>query len=74
MSTIQNTYNVRNRSTGADFGTLEAGSEVDALATMHRMAGYDVAVSEDGEELVFASDSDRDLCGDLDAWIVRRVS
>ena len=72
--TTQGHYSISNRSTGADFGTFEAGSEVDALATMHREAGYDVAVREDGAELVFASDADRDLCGDVDAWIVRRVA
>ena len=41
--TTQGHYSISNRSTGADFGTFEAGSEVDALATMHREAGYDVS-------------------------------
>ena len=57
-----------------DMGIYQGASEVDALAAMHRDAGYDVTLDETGTELVFASESDRELCGDVDAWTVRPVS
>lgn len=72
-TTTTRSFRITNRSTGADFGTVEAGSELDALATMHRDAGYDVAVDETGTELVFASEGDERLCGGLDVWRVQEV-
>jgi hypothetical protein len=57
-----------------DMGTYQGASEVDALAAMHRDAGYDVTLDETGTELVFASESDREICGDIDDWTVRPVS
>lgn len=79
MTTTTRRFRITNRSTGADFGIYETESQsdeiapLDALASMHRNAGYDVAVSEDGTELVFASEADAALCGGLDAWRVTEV-
>jgi len=72
-TTTTRSFRITNRSTGADFGTVEAGSELDALATMHCDAGYDVAIDETGTELVFASEGDERLCGGLDVWRVQEV-
>lgn len=72
-TTTQRTFRITSRSTGADFGCFEAGSELDALATMHRDAGYEVTLDETGTELVFASEGDERLCGGLDVWRVQEV-
>jgi len=64
------TYRILNRSTGEDFGTYEGVCDADALAAMHRAAGYDVTI--DGhEDLVFESDYDTDTCGGFERWSVR---
>lgn len=73
MSTDRHSYSIRNRSTGAPFGTYEGASELDALCAMHADAGYSVAIDETGTELVFASADDRALCGGPEAWDVREV-
>ena len=77
-TTTQRTFRITNRSTGADFGTYasDAAGDVaalEALASMHRDAGYDVAIDETGTELVFASEGDERLCGGLDVWRVQEV-
>lgn len=54
---------------GADFGTYTGETAAHALAAMHRDAGYKVSV--EAGELVFASESDAELCGGLDAWTVK---
>lgn len=78
-TTTTRRFRITSRSTGADFGVYDTFSQsdeiapLDALAAMHRDAGYDVAISEDGTALVFASEADERLCGGLDAWRVTEV-
>ena len=54
---------------GVGFGTYEADTEIEALAALHREAGYDVT-AEDGE-LVFGDDETARLCSGLEGWRVR---
>ena len=54
---------------GEDMGIYEGTTKTEALAAMHRAAGYDVKVLDD--ELVFKGDKDEELCGGLDAWSVK---
>jgi len=77
-TTTTRSFRITNRSTGADFGTYtsDAAGDVaplEALASMHRDAGYDVAIDETGTEFVFASESAARLCGGLDVWRVQEV-
>ncbi len=72
-TTTQRTFRITSRSTGADFGCFDAASELDALATMHRDAGYDVTMDETGTELVWDDADDAALCGGLDVWRVQEV-
>lgn len=53
---------------GADHGAYEAASPVEALAIMHRDAGYDVEVI-DGE-IVFRDTETARLCGGLSDWSI----
>lgn len=54
---------------GIDMGIWEGKTACEALAAMHRDAGYDVNVL-DGE-LVFKSDKDEELCGNENQWFVK---
>jgi hypothetical protein len=56
---------------GADYGTWEGTSPAAALLALHRDAGYGPETVDlvDGE-LVFGSDDDRELCGDVDDWVI----
>ena len=65
------TYEITS-STGNTMGTYEGTTPAEALAAMHRDAGYRVRV--DGGEIVFASEGDAEVCGGLDAWTVREVA
>lgn len=64
------TYKIESKA-GETMGTFEGASAAEALAAMHRDAGYDVR-AEDGA-LVFRSDEDERLCGGLDDWRVVAV-
>lgn len=61
------TYTITSKA-GADHGTWAGRTPAEALAAMHRAAGYEV--SADGDTMVWASDGDRQLCGDLRDWII----
>jgi len=52
---------------------IEAPSPVLALLIMHEGNGYagHVALSDDGEDLVFSGEDAEALCGGLDEWQVR---
>ena len=56
---------------GDDYGVWDGVCPADALATLHREAGYDVK-AVDGE-LVFADPIEGRLCGALDAWEVKEA-
>lgn len=56
---------------GVNFGVYEGETAAHALAAMHRDAGYDATV-EDGD-IKFASDSDAEICGGIDAWSVCEI-
>jgi len=56
---------------GTTYGTYQGRTPADALAAMHRDAGYRVAV-EDGA-LIWHDDADEALCGGLDRWTVAPV-
>jgi hypothetical protein len=63
------TYEISTLLGYSSFGHYEGRTPADALAAMHRDAGYRVAV-EDGE-LIWHDDADEVLCGGLDRWHVR---
>jgi len=56
---------------GKDLGIYGGESEVEAVCAMHEDAGYCVSVV--GGELVFESEEDRRLCGDVDAFRIEHV-
>ena len=62
------TYEISTLS-GTSYGTYQGRTPADALAAMHRDAGYRVT-SEDGE-LIWHDDADEVTCGGLDRWNVR---
>jgi len=53
---------------GVDHGTWQGHDAAEALAAMHREAGYDVYA--DKGRLVFQHAADRKVCGDVEDWIV----
>lgn len=65
---IAHAYHITSKA-GADHGIWHGSSEAHALAAMHREAGYDVEVDEDGD-LTFASEDDAAQCGDVSDWII----
>ena len=70
-----NTYRIESLA-GVDHGTWIGDTAGEALARMHREAGYHVDVLIDrrgGERLLFASDEDAAICGGLDEWHIVAV-
>jgi hypothetical protein len=65
------TYEILTLHGGTSYGTYQGRTPADALAAMHRDAGYRVVV-EDGE-LIWHDDADEALCGGLDRWTVAPV-
>lgn len=65
-----NTYRITSES-GLTMGDYDGETPAHALAVMHRDAGYTCSV-ENGE-VVFAFECDEEVCGGVDAWIVRQV-
>jgi len=65
------TYEILTLLGGTSYGTYQGRTPADALAAMHRDAGYRVAV-EDGA-LIWHDDADEALCGGLDRWTVAPV-
>ena len=63
------TYEISTLLGTSSFGHYEGRTPADALAAMHRDAGYRVT-SEDGE-LIWHDDADEVTCGGLDRWNVR---
>ena len=57
-----------------DMGIFDGESPEEALLSMHRDArcGPAVVRIEDGR-LVFGSDEDRELCGDVEDWIIKEA-
>lgn len=64
------TYSIVSKG-GMVMGYYDGENPAEALAVMHRDAGYTCSV-EDGE-VVFASDVYEGVCGGVDAWIIRQV-
>lgn len=65
------TYQITSKA-GADYGEWTADTAAEALAAMHRDAGYD-DVTALGDEVVFPDSETEEMCGGLDAWLVREV-
>jgi hypothetical protein len=65
------TYEISTPRGTSSFGHYKGQTPADALAAMHRDAGYRV-VAEDGE-LIWHDAADEVTCGGLDCWNVRRV-
>ena len=63
------TYEISTLLGGTTFGHYAGRTPADALAAMHRDAGYGVTV--EGGVLVWHDDADEVLCGGLDRWHVR---
>ena len=63
------TYEISTLLGTSSFGHYEGRTPADALAAMHRDAGYRVT-AEDGE-LIWHDDADEVTCGGLDRWHVR---
>jgi hypothetical protein len=64
------TFNIISKS-NANHGDFEGATPAEALAAMHRDAGYRVSV--EGDDVAFASDADREVCGGVDDWTIRQV-
>ena len=67
-----NTYRIESKA-GVNHGEWEGDTAAEALARMHRQAGYDVQVLIDrngGEQLLFASEEDAEICGDVAEWCI----
>lgn len=56
---------------GADYGIWEGASEADALAALHRDAGYECRV--EGGRIVFADETAERGAGQVEDWIVREA-
>ena len=69
--TVTSNFRITSRA-GVDHGVYAGATEAHALAAMHRDAGYDVSVDDEGR-LIFASDDDRALCGDGEVWEITLV-
>ena len=65
------TYEISTLLGTSSFGHYAGRTPADALAAMHRDAGYRVT-AEDGE-LIWHDAADEAICGGLDLWTVRRV-
>jgi hypothetical protein len=65
------TYQITSKS-GTDHGLHRGATPADALAALHRDAGYP-DVRAEGGAIVWPDDETRDLCGDLDAWTIREA-
>ena len=63
------TYEISTLLGTSSFGHYEGRTPADALAAMHRDAGYRVG-AEDGA-LIWHDDADEVTCGGLDRWNVR---
>lgn len=57
---------------GVIMGVYEGATPAEALAAMHRDAGYDVRA--EGDRVVFPDAETERICGGLDDWLVREVS
>lgn len=66
---IKMKYKIESKA-GEEMGIYEGATETEALAAMHRDAGYDVTVDED-DVLVFARKSDYEICGGRSDWYVK---
>lgn len=67
------TFNITSKS-GTDHGDFEGATPAAALVAMLRDAGgYVVSVSDDGSDVVFRSEDDREVCGGVDDWTIRPV-
>jgi hypothetical protein len=55
---------------GADHGEWQGETAGDALAAMHRAAGYTVQYDAAADALLFAAPADVALCGTLSDWTV----
>jgi hypothetical protein len=64
-------YYIEGKAQGAVMGIYQGADPAEALASMHRDAGYDVRA--EGGSMIFGDDETRELCGDLDAWHVAPV-
>ena len=52
---------------GVNMGIWEGETKVEALESMHREAGYELAIVQ-GERLIFRSADDEALCGNVGDW------
>lgn len=68
---MKRAYQISN-SVGTVAGVFEGFGRADALAAMHRRAGYS-ARAERGE-VVFESQEHADLCGGVAEWIITPVN
>ena len=70
-------YSIYSRD-GQEMGQYEGADKAEALAAMHREAGYDV-VARHGElyfrskKLIFDGTTDKEVCGDLSDWDIQEV-
>jgi len=65
------TYEISTLLGTSSFGHYTGHTPADALASMHRDAGYRVTV--EGDTLIWHDAADEAICGGLDLWQVRRV-
>jgi hypothetical protein len=63
-------YQITSRA-GVDFGVLEGETKAEALAKLHRDAGYECRVEDD--DVAFDSDDDARLCGHGADWHIGEV-
>lgn len=51
-----------------DFGFYQGRTEAEALANMHKDAGYQVEYHEYSDSLIFKRPDDEEVCGNVDDW------
>jgi hypothetical protein len=65
-------WSITSRRTGLDYWIYAGYCAADALARMHRAAGY-VAVRAERGELIFPDAETARICGGFDSWCVVEV-
>lgn len=64
-------YRITSRA-GKDYGLYSGTNPTQALAALHRAAGYRVSAVDD--QLQFPDEETRRICGDIKDWIVEEVA
>lgn len=73
MFTTETKFQITSRA-GLDMGEWEGETKAEALAKLHRDAGYQCTVDQDGDDVEFESESDAELAGYVGDWHFDKVA